>query len=325
MKIYTKQGDGGTTSLLGGEKTKKNDSRVWTYGTVDEANSYLGFAKAFIVDERIKNIIIHVQKDLFEVGAELASIGTKDYKERITEELVCNLEKIIDEIDKEKIALKSFVIPGGTKESAALDISRAIVRKAERYAVSLEDSYKLNKNLLKYLNRLSDLIYTLARIIDYNYVLDKSTEKIKFIINCNKKINRELAEYIVHRCIKKSEEINVSTVICITDNSGNPIMLQRMDNALLASIEIARNKAYSAAVLKINTDKLYHLAKPEGELYGIGNMANIVTFGGGIPLKIAEEVIGAIGVSGGTVKQDTIVAEYGAEIFKEVQSYGIKG
>lgn len=325
MKIYTKQGDEGNTSLLGGERTKKNDNRVWAYGTVDEANSYLGFAKAIIDNERIKDIIIHVQKDLFEVGAELASIGTKDYRERITEEFVSCLENIIDEIDKEKIALKSFAIPGGTKESAALDISRVIIRKAERYTVSLEDNYSLNKNLLKYLNRLSDLIYTLARLVDYNYIVDKSRERIKSIINCNKKINREIAEYIVHRCIEKSKEINVPMVICIADNSGNPIMLQRMDNALLASIEIAKNKAYSAVVFKANTDKLYHLAKPEGELYGIGNMSNIITFGGGVLLKIEEEIIGAIGVSGGTVKQDMIVAEYGAEIFKEVQSYGTKG
>lgn len=105
-------------------------------------------------------------------------------------------------------------------------------------------------------------------------------------------------------------------VICITDVSGNIIVLEKMDNALIASIDIAKDKAYTSCIFKLPTSNLQNLSIPSGELFGINNMKNVITFGGGIPLEIKGNIIGAIGVSGGTVQQDILVAEHGVKILK---------
>lgn len=166
MKIYTKTGDKGKTSLLGGERVSKTDARIWAYGTVDEANSHLGFAKSLIKDENTKKIIHEVQKDLFEVSAELASLGTKAYKKRINEGYTKKLENAIDEINKKVPPLTSFVVPGETTVSGALDIARVVIRKAERYTYELVDQYEVNEDLLSYLNRLSDYVFMVGRFVE---------------------------------------------------------------------------------------------------------------------------------------------------------------
>ncbi|NOH15603.1 cob(I)yrinic acid a,c-diamide adenosyltransferase [Clostridium cochlearium] len=323
MKIYTKGGDKGQTFLIGGERTYKYDDRVWAYGTIDELNSSLGLARAKLRDENFRKVLLKIQKQLFELAAELASTGTDKYKENISEKDVEFLEKIIDELNEEMPSLNSFIVPGGTEESATLDVARTVARKGERYIVKLESNYYVNKNLLKYMNRLSDLIYTLARIIDYRQVLKESKKRVS-IISKDIKMNREIAEYLMEKLLKKSEEIKVPMVICIVDESGNPIMFQRMDGALLASINISIGKAYSAVAFRMSTDKLKELALPQGELYGINNMKKIITFGGGEPLIVNGRIIGGIGVSGGTVEEDMMVAQFGKRTFEEVASYGIK-
>lgn len=166
MKIYTKTGDKGKTSLLGGERVSKTDARLWAYGTVDEANSYLGFAKSLIKDENTKKLIHEIQKDLFEVAAELASVGTKAYKKRIDEGYTKKLEKAIDQLSENIPPLTSFVVPGETTVSGALDMARTVVRRAERYTYELIDQYDVNEDLLKYLNRLSDYVFMVARFVE---------------------------------------------------------------------------------------------------------------------------------------------------------------
>lgn len=318
MKIYTKTGDKGSTSLLGGDRVEKSDLRVWTYGSIDEANSSLGVARSIIKDNDINKILLQIQKTLFEVGAELASTGTVGYKPRIKEDDIKFLEENIDNLQKMQPVQTGFIIPGGTVESGYLDVARTDVRRAERYIAELKKDYTVDDRLLKYVNRLSDAIYVMARYFDFKDIIAKSKEKIENLNNYSPfKLNRKHSEYITQRCIEKSYEIGVPMVICIDDFNGNIIMLERMDDSLHVSIDIAIGKAYTSAVFRIPTGDLHDIAKPEGELYGIGAMKNVITFGGGYPLKVNDKVVGSIGVSGGTVSEDTEVASFGVEIFEE--------
>ncbi|KAA8676526.1 cob(I)yrinic acid a,c-diamide adenosyltransferase [Clostridium sp. MT-14] len=339
MKIYTKTGDKGSTSLVGGERTNKYDLRVWAYGSIDEANSSIGLARACMEDENLKGKLLKIQKTLFEVAAELASLGTKNYRSRIEEEDVVFLEDTIDELDRMRPVQNGFIVPGGTVESAHLDVARTDVRRAERYISELRNHYEVNDSLQKYVNRLSDAIYAVARYFDYKDILKKTEEKLTSLnsgekIDCrgnpqknlltNTVLNRETAEYIAGKCIEKSYDIGVPMVICIVDFDGNVILLERMDNSLLISLKVAFKKAYTAAALKSPTGELYKALLPGGEFYGLNNDENIITFAGGFPLKIDGHIVGAIGVSGGTVDEDTSVSKYGVEVFEEVVKYGIK-
>ncbi|SCX89588.1 cob(I)yrinic acid a,c-diamide adenosyltransferase [Alkaliphilus peptidifermentans] len=172
MKIYTKTGDKGETSLFDGGRVKKDDIRVESYGTIDELNSSLGFARCFIEDEEITNIIFKIQRELFDVAGELATYEGNKFPERIKEEHVNYLEEVIDNYLAMIPKVDQFIIPGTNKESAALHVSRTICRRAERRIISLKRTDNISDMLLKYVNRLSDTIYTLARFLesDLKYV-----------------------------------------------------------------------------------------------------------------------------------------------------------
>lgn len=341
MKIYTKTGDKGSTSLVGGDRAEKYDLRVWAYGTIDEATSSIGVARVYIKEKEISEKLLKIQKTLFEVGAELASVGTDYYKERIKNEDITFLEKTIDKLDGLKPSFNGFIVPGGTVQSAHLDVARTDVRRAERYISELKNHYEISSNLMKYINRLSDGLYAISRYFDYKDIIEKAEENVKnfnqnrtvvnssLIKECDKTminravIDRETAKHIAEKCVQKSYEIGVPMVICITDFSGNITLLERMDDSLLASIEIAMKKAYTAAALKAPTHELRDASLPSGELYGINTVDKIITFGGGFPLKVNGKIVGAIGVSGGTVEEDMKVAQFGVKAFEEVVTNGI--
>ena len=172
MKIYTKTGDSGETSLYDGKRIKKDDIRVESYGTVDELNSMLGLARNFIDDNEIVEIVYTIQRELFNVAGELATENTENFKNRVTDEQIEYLEKIID-IYLEKIPkVDKFIIPGSNKASASLHVARTICRRAERRILTLKKEDYVSPVLVKYVNRLSDTIYALARYLesDLKYV-----------------------------------------------------------------------------------------------------------------------------------------------------------
>lgn len=174
MKIYTKSGDKGRTSLYDNTRVAKDSLRVESYGTIDELNSSLGFAKNFIEDEKVCNIIRGIQRKLFNLAGELATPDWESFPEKITEEDIEELEEKIDHfLDQMNKKEKSmFIIPGSSKDSAALHQSRTICRRAERRITALSGEADISPDLQKYINRLSDLIYTLARYLeaDLDYV-----------------------------------------------------------------------------------------------------------------------------------------------------------
>ncbi|MBE0414936.1 MAG: cob(I)yrinic acid a,c-diamide adenosyltransferase [Dehalococcoidia bacterium] len=169
MKTFNKRGDSGETSLLYGGRVPKSDPRCEAYGTIDEAVSALGLARALSKKERIRDILYLIQQELFIVGSELATVA--DHYDKlvakhkvVTEEMVARLETLIEEFEKEMEMPKLFIIPGASPGSAALDLARTIIRRAERRAVELKNEKMVpNERVLQYLNRLADLVFTLAR------------------------------------------------------------------------------------------------------------------------------------------------------------------
>jgi cob(I)alamin adenosyltransferase len=167
MKIYTKGGDKGETGLLGGERVSKSSERIEAYGTIDELNSFIGLVIAEPVSKEVKELLITIQNQLFTLGSDLAAPpGEKNRKydvPRVPEEFFENTEKQIDKFDAKLKPLQNFILPGGSKASALLNVCRAICRRAERKVVKLNTSEKVGENIIIFLNRLGDLFFVLAR------------------------------------------------------------------------------------------------------------------------------------------------------------------
>jgi len=165
MKLYTKTGDDGTTGLFGGMRVPKASARVDAYGTVDETNAAIGLARVAPVDPAIDAVLAHVQDDLFVLGAELACAPGREAKLSMTllgEGDIQRLERAIDEADAACPGLKSFVLPGGSPQAAALHMARTVCRRAERAVLAMDDA-PARREVVVYLNRLSDLLFALAR------------------------------------------------------------------------------------------------------------------------------------------------------------------
>ena len=168
MSIYTRFGDKGKTSLYAGKTVSKASTRVEAYGVIDELNSFLGIVLSKTKDKKIKDELIQIQNDLFEIGASLASPATNKHKtlEKYLKERVLIFEKEIDNLTKKLPELENFILPGGGELGSALHFARTIARRAERRVVELSEKEKVNSQVLIYLNRLSDLLFTYARFIN---------------------------------------------------------------------------------------------------------------------------------------------------------------
>jgi cob(I)alamin adenosyltransferase len=163
---FSSKGDRGTTSLLGGQRVPKSGPRPEAYGTLDEATSALGLAKASALKGETKEIIIRIQQDLIVLGAELATApeDLSKFSYRITSAHGDYLERLIDELQTRVEIKNEFILPGGTVAGAAIDLARAIIRRAERKAVRLfQEKITANGEILRFLNRLADLLFVLAR------------------------------------------------------------------------------------------------------------------------------------------------------------------
>ncbi len=181
VRIYTRTGDSGETGLLYGGRVPKTDPRCEAYGTVDEAVSAMGLARALSQDPEVQRILKEAQRELFTVGAELATDQAhydkfKRHFQPVTPEMVSRLEGILDELGEKVKLPRSFIIPGGSGASAAMDLARSILRRAERRAVALQQQGLLtNPEIIRYLNRLADLLFMLARYQDRELPLEKLT------------------------------------------------------------------------------------------------------------------------------------------------------
>src|SRR6478752_8368037 len=171
MKIYTKTGDTGDTGLFGGGRVPKSHPRVEAYGDVDELNATIGVARATDSppDPQIDALLVRVQQDLFAIGALLATPDRERMrmhldKAKVDQERVAELERAIDAADAELEPLRAFILPGGSPKAAALHVARTVCRRAERRIVDIADEMEIPPLVIVYLNRLSDLLFTLARL-----------------------------------------------------------------------------------------------------------------------------------------------------------------
>ena len=170
MKIYTRTGDDGTTGLFGGARAGKDAPRIAAYGTVDELNAAIGLARALLAEPGLDVLLAHVQAELFVLGAELATAaGTKPpaHAGSVGPQAILRLEQEIDTLETELAPLRSFILPGGAPGSAALHLSRTVCRRAEREVLALSRLEPVRGELLRYLNRLSDHLFVVARAANH--------------------------------------------------------------------------------------------------------------------------------------------------------------
>jgi len=169
VKIYTRGGDKGETSLIGGKRTSKSSARINAYGSVDELNSALGVANSFIEDKDVKDVLERVQNELFIVGSDLADPSYPENPNktpRVSDAMVKQMESIIDKYEEEVGSIQYFILPGGTKAASLLHLARGIARRAERAAVELSLNESVNPAVIAYLNRLSSLLFVFARLMN---------------------------------------------------------------------------------------------------------------------------------------------------------------
>lgn len=320
MKLYTRAGDTGRASTLTRQNIPKDSPVFAVLGTLDELTSSIGAAK--LQAPQMKAVLEQIQQELLAVCGELA--GGKKFA---APEQVARLEKAIDAATEQTPEFSGFVLPGATPGGAALDVARTVARRAERCAVHASQTGGITRDMLAWLNRLSDLLYALARLCDHqaDTPADPATVSGHPLAPiapegfCDEAL--ELCRAV--RRYAAAQGVRVVTAVC--DAGGNPLVLLRADDAFIASVDIAANKAYTAVALKMSTEELGRLVQPGGSLYGIQhtNDGRIVIFGGGVPLVRGGRIVGGFGVSGGTAAQDTAFGQYAKIYFeKEMESIG---
>lgn len=317
MSITTKNGDKGYTNLLNDKMVLKSDPRVKLLGEIDELSSYLGLLKSEIDEEKIKDELSNIQKNISTVMAEVAA-GNHD-KYFLSKENLLEIEKLIIEYEGLYISQNKFILPGENRISAIMDICRAVARKVERQLILVDFTYPVEENCKKYFNRLSDYLYASARYIDFK---EEITKKVKESLKeelmsygQEKVLNLAAAKIMLQKIEEKASSIGLPVVIAIANQWGSIIAVHFMDGALPGSYDIAVNKAYTSAIFRLGTLNLGQMSEAGRTLQGISNTdKRIVIFGGGYPLKINNKVVGSVGVSGGNGEQDDEIALYGANL-----------
>ena len=166
MKIYTQTGDDGNTGLQGNFRIAKSHPRIMAYGTVDEANAAIGIVLTNSLDDDVSQLLSQIQNDLFLLGSDLSNQNLNDLKNRVSLDMIEKLEGSIDKFESELPAITNFILPGGNVAAAQIHQVRTIVRRAETLVVKLSDKDEINSNSIKYLNRLSDLMFVMGRLIN---------------------------------------------------------------------------------------------------------------------------------------------------------------
>ena len=340
--VYTRTGDKGATGLFGGSRVAKQSLRVEAYGTVDEGNAALGEAKAGLEPGPWRDRIHEIQQRLFVLGAELASDekGAAILGNKISDRDIERLERLIDDCLEITGPQRAFVVPGRDPVSARFHQARTVVRRAERRTLTLSEHEAVRPELIRYLNRLSDAVYALARLTEtwhdqarveavVRAAVEKFAPRVPSAPSSSTPPARwgamrehaelgggEVALALAQRLAAAAEEraaaMGVPMVIAVVDTAGNPVLLHRMPGSLLASLEIAPNKAWTANAFRNTTAALGALAAEGGPLPGLasGNSGRVVLFGGSAPLTVDGAVIGALGISGGTVEEDVVVLNH---------------
>lgn len=328
--VYTRGGDKGSTSLFGGSRTLKNDLRVDAYGTMDEAESNIGFARSIIKNTEIQSLLLKVQERMFMLQAELASDekGREKLTDKISQADIDFLENKIDSYLEIVGKQFQFVRPGANPTSAYLHVARTVVRRGERRMIDLQQEVPdaVRPEMLKFVNRLSDLLFVLARVEEYNDLTNKIKEIANKLMNQDK-VNLPddpddvtlltIAKRMAAGSRLKAKELGVPIVFAVVDNGGNLVYFEREADSLLVSKDVAQRKAYTAVALKMPTGDLAELVVEGGALQDLQIAdGGLIVFGGGFPIIVNDEIIGGVGVSGGTADEDVQIVQAGLSVLQ---------
>lgn len=346
MSIYTANGDKGTTNLVHTKNVSKSDDRIQLVGTIDELSSHLGLIKTMMGEAEDIRFIENIQRTLNAVCSGVADpfnreFRTEDDRTGQLEEEISRLEGLFHCPEEENI------LPGSSRLSAELDIARAVARRAERDLTAVSVKFGADNGAKKYMNRLSDYLYVMARYMETTEQPVQKKEEITPFggkeaepvaavqtpmtdeaviqevlkrMGIQGRITLDGAKRLIDKIEQEAKRRGKNAVIAVCGPDGNPIAVHVMDGAFLVSFDVATKKAYTAVAVKMSTKELAVLAQPGGTFFGVDKMDNgkIVIFGGGVPLKVGDTIIGGLGISGGTGEEDHSLAEYGLSILNEV-------
>ena len=312
------------------KNVSKSDDRIELVGTIEELSGHLGLLRTMLKDPQTEEMLEQIRRTLLTVTAGVSDPYSKDY--RIKEEATEGLEKEIDRLDA-LLADTGRKLPNGlTRLSAQIDVTRAVSRRAERAYALVSVRFGGDNGAKKYLNRLSDYLYVLARFMEQQgenppemtvsdvHVGETLVREVLKQMGIIGRISLDSAKRLIEKIEEEAKRRGKKAVIAVCGPDGNPIAVHVMDGAFLVSFDVAVKKAYTSVAVKMSTMELSRLAQPGGTFYGLDKMegGNIIIFGGGVPIKAGDTIIGGLGVSGGTGEEDHSLAEYGLSVLAEV-------
>ena len=360
MSIYTKNGDKGTTNLVHTKNVSKADDRIQLEGTIDELSCHIGVLKTMIRDGDTIRFLEKIQENLTRIDAGVADPYNREYK--INDDKTELLEEEIDRLTGLFHMPKESSLPGACRLSAEIDVTWAVARRAERDLAAVSVKFGSDTGSKKYMNRLADYLYVLARYEEAEAAGQK-TGASEYVENDTSSENTELhasgTEKVAGGSVSVDTKVENSLISGTSDSVDEAVIqavLRRMgmqnkitldgakkligkieqealrrgkkaviavhvmDGAFLVSFDVALKKAYTSVAVKMSTMELSKLAQPGGTFYGVDKMdgGKIVIFGGGVPLKSGDTIIGGLGISGGTGEEDHSLAEYALSVLPEI-------
>ena len=380
MEVHTGYGDKGMTDLSHTKNVSKSDDRICLMGSIEELVSHIGLVRALIGDGDVVRMLEKISETLKKITDGVSDPYNREFK--VSEDRTELLEEEIGRMRKIFSGERLPILPGDSRVAAEIDVTRAVARRAERELALVSVKFGSDTGAKKYMNRLSDYFYVLARYVDVAKIGEKKeaagtvennanvaagtaepqTEQIQqntlmqaqntqenvsavttaggntaMAQNDSMAANTAMIQEVLKRMgiqgritldsakrlIEKIEQEalrrNKPSVIAVCSPDGNPVAVHVMDGSFLVSFDMAVKKAYTSVAVKMSTMELSRLTQPGQTFYGLGKMSdNIVIFGGGVPLKVGDNIIGGLGISGGTGEEDNSLAEYGLQVLNEV-------
>lgn len=404
MEVYTGYGDKGMTDLSHTKNVSKSDDRICLMGSVEELMSHIGLVRVLVDDVDVVRMLEKISETLKKIVDGVSDPYNREFK--VSEDRTELLEEEIGRMKEIFSGERLPILPGDSRVAAEIDVTRAVARRAERELALVSVKFGSDTGAKKYMNRLSDYFYVLARYVDAAKIEEKKTdisesvqESVKaetagIVANVGAeavgssadvaagtsavdvraqdsqmvqkrdvqtfnaqngivtttaggntamaqndsmaantamiqevlkrmgiqgRITLDSAKRLIEKIEQEALRRNKPSVIAVCSPDGNPVAVHVMDGSFLVSFDMAVKKAYTSVAVKMSTMELSRLTQPGQTFYGLGKMSdNIVIFGGGVPLKVGDTIIGGLGISGGTGEEDNSLAEYGLQVLNEV-------
>ena len=406
MEVYTGYGDKGMTDLSHTKNVSKSDDRICLMGSVEELMSHIGLVRVLVDDVDVVRMLEKISETLKKIIDGVSDPYNREFK--LSEDRTELLEEEIGRMKEIFSGERLPILPGDSRVAAEIDVTRAVARRAERELALVSVKFGSDTGAKKYMNRLSDYFYVLARYVDVAKIEEKNeasegvqgavkaetagivanvgveavgtvgssedvaagtlavdvraqdsqmvqkrdvqtfnaqngtvttavggntamaqndsmaanTAMIQEVLKrmgIQGRITLDSAKRLIEKIEQEALRRNKPSVIAVCSPDGNPVAVHVMDGSFLVSFEVALKKAYTSVAVKMSTMELSRLTQPGQTFYGLGKMSdNIVIFGGGVPLKVGDTIIGGLGISGGTGEEYNSLAEYGLQVLNEV-------